>query len=205
MADTKISALSAVSPLALTHEIALNAAGTSKKATIGQVRSLLGSFSFLGSATAGSSVASITVTLPSGSWTFLRGYVYISGYSASGIAGIQFNSDTGNNYSDRIQVSTSVTNTTGTARASVRVATDSITGKRGLVNFDIRKHTTGEMASIVGQSNSTNVASATAPLLMAWAGTWNNTASLITSVTLTGNGVNLLTDTYMAIFGTESV
>lgn len=42
MADTKISALSAVGSAALTNELAVNEAGTSKKASLTQVKTLLG-------------------------------------------------------------------------------------------------------------------------------------------------------------------
>jgi hypothetical protein len=203
MADTPISGLTALSSVLGTYELAFNAGGTSEKGTADLIRQMIGAFGFLGSTTLGSNAANVSVTLPTGSWKNLLLICQLKGYAATGIAGWQFNADTGTNYSDKIAISSSVTNTSGASRASIRVATTSITAARSLVWAFVRKQASGQVAAVWGGANSDTESAATVPVLYSYAGIWANTSALISSVQLTGNGVNLLSGTDLMVYGTD--
>jgi len=90
MADTKISALTAAAAAAVTNEIQINEAGTTKKITVEQLRTLLGvqkacmtGSAHSNSTTTGTAVTDLTVTLPS-TGTFVFTYLLIVRSSATG-------------------------------------------------------------------------------------------------------------------------
>lgn len=147
--------------------------------------------------------ASFDIAVPQGFQVFEL-IARVVGYSgAGGIAGFFFNGDTGNNYSSRVFVSTSVTNVATTATASIRVASVAITAARGLIWARLEKRLAALTARIIGQTHSDAEAAAAAPLMYSFNGNWNNTTSLITRVGLTGNGVNLLAGSYLEVWGTR--
>jgi len=146
-----------------------------------------------------SDVASFDVAVPAGFQVF-EIVARVLGYSAGGIAGFFFNGDAGNNYVGRTWVSTSITNVADAARANIRVATVAITGPRGLIWARVEKRTTAIPARMIGWTHSDNEG-LTAPLMYGFMGNWNNTTALINRVGLSGNGVNLLTGSYIEIWG----
>jgi len=163
------------------------------------------SLEWLGDAILGSAATTLTLTFPY-PVGLVEGYARVAGYSAGQIMGIRLNGDSGNNYADRQFVSTSVTNVTGAARASIRCATVGITGPRSLVRFTVRKHRAGVVAAVFGWTHSDQEGSATAPLMYAFNGTWNNTSALITSVTLESGGAGTLSsNTWLGCYGARTL
>jgi protein subunit release factor B len=146
--------------------------------------------------------ATITVDLPQGFQVF-EIIARVAGYSGNDIARLQFNRDTGNNYASREWVSTSITNVATGAIAGIRCATVGITGPRGLIWARVEKRLSSLVARVIGHTHSDQEGSATAPLMYGFRGTWNNTSSLITSVSLNGGagGATLNAGSYLEVWG----
>lgn len=102
---------------------------------------------------------------------------------------LQFNSDTGNNYADRLSVN-GAADTTGTTRANCRFGTAADTEGGGTYTLDItnvatkdkelRGQGTGFLNRIVG----------TAPTRMEYVCNWVNTSNQITTITVMANSGN---------------
>lgn len=93
MADTKISALSAVSAAAVAQEIAANDAGTTKKLTVAQLQTLIGDLKKRltsqadSTSTTPAKVTGLDLTLPAGTYTF---EYFIRWRTATAATGIKF-------------------------------------------------------------------------------------------------------------------
>lgn len=100
MADSKISALPAVSAAALTNEFAINEAGTSKKVSLSQIADLIGVRTKVLAAneisdevpdTTMGRVVGLDYTLPAGRWWFEYRCIYRSSATGTGVKfGVNF-------------------------------------------------------------------------------------------------------------------
>jgi len=133
----------------------------------------------------------------------LRVFVRISGYSASAIAQLQFNGDTGTTaYAYKVSTDLAVpTSAIAATAAGIKVSQTATTGARGLIEFSI-SNISGNPHAIVYQSSDLSESAATAPSITSGAGVWTNTAQ-ITRITLDGGGANLNAGTWMAVYGFE--
>ena len=158
------------------------------------------SWNFLGTGTLSADASDLTVNIAPRTW--LKIEVRIAGYSASAIAFIRFNGDTGNNYSfARSDNTTAVT--TGVSQSGIRVAQTSITGNRFFVAEVRNVATQGKAVILSGSSNTES--SGAIPTINHVRGVWGNTVSRITSVTINSGagGTNLLAGTQMTIWGSN--
>jgi hypothetical protein len=83
----------------------------------------------------------------------------------------------------------------------IEIATVAITGARGLIWARVDKRTAALTARVIGHTHSNNEAAAAAPVMYGFMGNWNNTSSLITSVSMTGDGANLNAASYLEVWG----
>lgn len=206
MADTKISALVAVTAALAAQELGVNDAGTSKKATLAQVRTWLDSWQFLGFTELGANGANILVTLAV-SKKFLRIYARIAGYSGNNIARWRFNGDTANNYSSVASEPADAVHTATINTSGILVGEVAQTTPRALLVVDVVKEATNRVGKVRGHGIDDSEAAGTAVAMTNHGGIWANTASLITSVTLnegaTG-GNNLTTGSWVAVWGCDN-
>ena len=205
MADTKISALSAVAAVLAAQEFAVNDAGTSKKATAAQIKTWLNEWTFLGFTELGSDNANITVTL-SVSKKFLRCYARVAGYSGSDTARWRFNGDTAANYGAVASEPADAAATSTINTAGILVGEAAQTTPRAILVADVVKEATGRVAKLRGHGIDDTESIGTALVLTNHGGLWNNTSSLITSVTLNGGscGASLLTGSWVAVWGSDN-
>jgi hypothetical protein len=132
-------------------------------------------------------------------------HIRISGYSASGVARVQFNGDTGTTayaYSVSDNFAAPSTAVAGVA-AGINVAQTAITGGRALISMIIRNFP-GQEHGITIIGNSGSLAAATAPTIVNGAGLWTTT-SQITRVNLnvgTGGGT-LNSGTEIIVYGLQ--
>lgn len=146
--------------------------------------------------------ATLTVAFTPG-WQVFEVLARVAGYSGNDIARLQFNGDTGTNYAHRTSVSTSVTDVTGTSVAGIPVATVGITAPRGLIWARIDKRLASLTGRVIGFTHSDAEAAAAAPLSYQFRGNWNNTAALISSISLNGGagGATLNAGSYLEVWG----
>lgn len=124
-----------------------------------------------------------------------RNHLYVSIVASHANAGtgiqtaIQFNSDTGNNYADRLSVNGGA-DTTGTSRANCRFGTASDTEGGGTFEIEITNLAT-ENKSLHGEGTGfLNRAVTTAPTRMEFVCNWVNTTNQITTITVMANSGN---------------
>lgn len=203
MADTKISALTAVAAVLAAQEFAVNDAGTSKKATAAQIKTWMNSMSFLGRTELVADAASITVSFSamSGLW-ILTGH--ISGYSGGGgIAGLRPNNDSGASYTTASSEpqDAAATSTTSATRIILGEAAQT-TARSPLVAFVFKPSASLPAWVATLQGDGSN-AIATAITMIQTVGRWQGAAE-ISSFVLEGGGVNLLIASYLEVYGIKN-
>jgi hypothetical protein len=165
------------------HNIEANTVTRAQSAASGK------NWEFVGSANLGSAAASLSLTLSGTARKHIVVRLYIPSQPAAAAPLIQFNSDTGNNYAR--SVSDGVTApTTATATSGILLnQTTSANGK--VVEFHIL-NISAKSKKVFGRGMVVaDTGAAAAPVLVLFAGVWNNTAGLITSIQIQGNGQNL--------------
>lgn len=131
-------------------------------------------------------------------------YVYVTGYGGSDVVSLRFNGDAGTNYADR----------TITAVAGGVVLVDTPTASTTLIRLGIPTNqgrvaqvniiNTLSRRKVVMVNNQIGAADATAPatIHLGGLGLWNNTTAQITQIDcLTAGGLNILTGSSIAVYG----
>jgi hypothetical protein len=155
---------------------------------------------FLGNAVLGSAAATVAVTLLA-SLKHLRVEYYIAGYAgAGGIAMVQYNLDTGNNYNRTVSDNSGVPTQTN-ATSGIRVANTTATTER-FGEFKVR-NVSAQKKFTVGHGTTLGAPTATGPNQNDFSGWWTNVAGLITSIQLGNAGVNLLTGSELIVWGRD--
>lgn len=154
---------------------------------------------FLGTAEITSNAASFTVSgLPERRYLMVA--YRIAGLSAVGIPRLQFNSDTGNNYgSVRSDDSGGTTKTPTVAGILLLEGTATLEqfGWLEICNISNRRK------SIIFRSHSLSAVATGSGDMTDGRGNWNNTVDQITSITLDGNGVNIVAPAEIVVWGAD--
>jgi len=206
MADTKISALTAVTSVVAAQEFAVNDAAVSKKASAAQVKTFINPLTFLGRTQLGADAEDISVSFTAQDGVFLI-IVHIAGCSGAGaIAKLRPNNDTGANYSSTASepadaAATSTVNATGLilGEAAQTVA-------RSPVVCWVNKPSSGQIAFLKAQGGDGSITPGTAITTINSVALWNNTVAQISSFTLNSGtaGINLLSGSYVEVYGVKN-
>jgi hypothetical protein len=155
---------------------------------------------WLGGAVLGTAAATVTVTLLA-SLKHLRVEYYIAGYAGGGgIAMVQYNVDTGNNY-NRTVSDNSAAPTQTNATNGIRVANTTTTNER-YGEFKVR-NVSAQKKFTVGHGTTLGSPTATGPNQNDFSGWWTNVAGLITSIQLGNAGVNLNVGSEIIVWGRD--
>lgn len=200
-----VSGLTAVSSVAGTDEVGVNVADVAKKATATQIKAFVNGLTFLGRTQLGAAAADITVSFTGQAGLFLL-IGRITGYSgAGGIARWRFNGDAGSNYQYSASEPADAASTSPvTAQNGILVGETAQTTERSPQVAWVTKGSTGEVALLHGSGGDGTLSLTTAFGLINYGGWWNNTAALISSVTLNGGGVNLNTGSWVEVYGVRN-
>ena len=147
--------------------------------------------------TLGSAAATVTFSSISGAYTDLV-IVFNGTASASTSAGLQFNSDTGSNYSNTYLLGD------GTSPASGRISSATFSSQfypnttigTAVINIANYSNTTTYKTILTRWSNTDNYASTNV-------GLWRSTAA-INTVLLTGNGTNFASGSTFTLYGIKA-
>lgn len=205
MADTKISALSAVAAVLGAMEFAVNDAGTSKKATALQIKTWLNGLAFLGRTQLGANNANISVSF-TGMDGFFIVVAHIAGYSGADIARLRPNNDTGNNYSSVASEPADAAHTATTSTAGMILGETGQTTARSPQFIFVTKPSSGQVAFMRAIAGDGSAAAATALGMIDSCAVWANTADSISSFTLNGGagGASLTTGSYVEVYGIKN-
>jgi hypothetical protein len=207
MADTKISALTAAAGgLASGDEFAINdvSATASRKVAASDIKTFINGLSFLGRTQLGGDAASITVsfTAMSGFWILVG---HIQGYSGGGgIAGIRPNNDSGNNYTTVSSEPQDAAHTATTSTSRMILGETAQTAARSPLFVFVNKPSSSQPAWMATLQGDGSDATATALAMIQTAARWGNTASEISSFVLEGGGTNLLSGSYLEVYGIKN-
>lgn len=205
MADTKISALSAVAAVLAAQEFAVNDAGTSKKATALQIKTWMNPLQFLGRTQLGSNATTITVSFTAQDGFFIV-VGHIAGYTGSDIARLRVNGDTGNNYSSASSEPTDAAHTQTTSTSGMILGEAGQTAARSPVFCFVIKPSAGQVAFMRSIQGDGSAAAATAIGMIDSCAVWANTSASISSFVLFGGvgGASLLTGSYLEVYGIKN-
>lgn len=204
MADTKISALTAVTSVVGAQEFAVNDAGTSKKATATQIKTFVNGLTFLGRTQIGADAANITVSFTAMNGLFII-VGHIQGYSGGGdIARLRPNGDTTTtNYSSVSSEPSDAIATSTVNSAGLILGEAAQTAARSPVYCFVNKPSAGQIAFMRAVQGDGTITAGTAITMIDSCAVWTNTVDSISSFVLNGGagGNNLLSGSYLEVYG----
>jgi hypothetical protein len=140
--------------------------------------------------------------LPSGVFDPYPGLIisaYIPGYSASGVALLQFNADTGANYSFSMSDDLAVV-TKANGQAGIPL---SVTANLAIAEWIMTIQNVGVQSKGLSWQGTGGILASANPVLLLGAGVWGNNSSPITQVQLNSGAVNMNAGTRIAIIGVQ--
>lgn len=203
--DVTIGALTAVSSVVDTHEFHVNESGQDKKATATQIKTFVNGLTFLGRTQLGAAAANITVSF-TGQDGFFICVAHIAGSSASDIARLRPNGDTGNNYSTVSSEPSDAAGTSTTSTAGLILGETGQTVARSPVYCFVNKPSSGQVAFMRAVQGDGSDAAATAITMIDSCAVWANTSASISSFVLNGGagGSNLTSGSYLEVYGVRN-
>ena len=202
MADTKISALTAVTAVLAAQEFAVNDAGTSKKATATQIKTWANCLGFLGRTQLSANNANIVVSFSAMDGFFILAG-HIQGYTGSDTAQIRIDNNSSAIYSTVASEPADAAHTASTIARGLVLGESTQTTPRSPVYCFVNKASSSQPAFMRAIQGDGSSSAATAIAMIDSCAVWQDTSSQISSFTLFGGqgGASLLAGSYLEVYG----